>query len=151
MSLGKSAAGPRAIFVRSRRFSASHRYSDQSFTEVENRATYGILTTKKTYGFNFVVEAHVEGSVDPVTGMVVNLVDLDRWMSVALSKLDHQHLNDLSIFNGHAPTPERIAEWIFAQVDELVRTQAPHAKLRKIRVAEGSPTSAAAAWADALA
>ena len=44
----------------------------------ENRATYGKCNNPHGHGHNYVVEVLVGGAVDPATGMVINLVDLDE-------------------------------------------------------------------------
>ena len=58
-------------------FSASHRLHSQSLTPEENRAVYGKCNNPHGHGHNYALEVTVSGQVDPATGMVCNLDDLD--------------------------------------------------------------------------
>jgi 6-pyruvoyltetrahydropterin/6-carboxytetrahydropterin synthase len=50
------------------------------------------------------------GPVDPMTGMVCNLADLDAFAAEhLLLRFDHQNLNTLDIFRELVPTTENLA------------------------------------------
>ena len=49
----------------------------EAFSDEKNRAVYGKCSNPHGHGHNYVVEVTVGGQVDPVTGMVCNLADLD--------------------------------------------------------------------------
>lgn len=143
MSARSSASGsvrPSVRLVRAWGFSASHRYFNSALTEEENRKLYGSLYREKGFGHNFRMEAHVEGPIDPLTGMIVNLVDIDRWLKEVTDELDHQHLNALPFFQGGAPTPERIALFLFQEIQKRMKRERASddpVRLLKVRLYEG--------------
>ena len=113
-------------------FSASHRLHVDALSPEDNRATFGKCNNPFGHGHNYVVEVTLAGPVDPVTGMVTNLADLDSFAQREMLDLfDHANLNTLECFRDLVPTTENlcIELWrIFAQY--------PHAKLERIRVEE---------------
>lgn len=124
--------------VRAKTFSAAYRSFDPSMTHEENESLYGSRARAPGFGFNFVIEAHIEGEVDPLTGMIVNLVDLDRWLGEIAGELDHQLLHELAAFAGHAVTLERIAAHCAnGLIDRMERDKAS-ARLFKVRIHEGA-------------
>ena len=125
---------PTIRLVRQLSFSAAHRYFAPDLSEAENRAIYGSLYRDEGFGHNFLVEAHFEGDVDPLTGMIVNLVDVDRWLGEVNREVDHKNLGKLSWFAGVAPTPERIALYF---ASEISRRLPRHVRLAKVRIYEG--------------
>jgi len=62
------------------RFSASHRLHSSKLSEEENRRVYGKCNNPHGHGHNYVVEVSVSGTVDPSTGMIANLADLDSFV-----------------------------------------------------------------------
>lgn len=123
--------------VRAVSFSSAHRYFDQAMSESENQDAYGSLYRKKGFGHNFRVEAHFQGAVDPLTGMIVNLIKIDGWLNEVVQIFDHRHLNELSVFSGRAPTPERIAQSFFAELEKQLRISHATVQLAKVRLYEG--------------
>ena len=74
----------KAHLTRRYRFSASHRLNSASLSADENRATYGKCNNPHGHGHNYALEVTVSGRVDPTTGMVCNLVDLDGFVEQSL-------------------------------------------------------------------
>jgi len=72
-----SAVGVKAYFGRRYVLSASHRLHSDALSADENWAAYGKCNNPHGHGHNYVVEVLVGGAVDPQTGMVLNLTDLD--------------------------------------------------------------------------
>jgi 6-pyruvoyltetrahydropterin/6-carboxytetrahydropterin synthase len=136
----------RIRLVRTVTFSAAHRYHNPSLSEEDNRRLYGSLYREHGFGHNFLVEAHVEGPVDPLTGMIVNLVEIDQWLKDVAFELDHQHLNDLPMYKAKCPTPERIGLLFFDRLSRSLANHASGAVLAKVRVYEGE-----ALWIDVCA
>ena len=124
----------RIRFVRTASFAAAHRYFNPSLSEDENRRLYGTYYREAGFGHNFLVEAHFEGPIDPMTGMIVNLTIVDQWLKEVLSSLDHKTMNDLPFFTKVSPTPERIALYIFKDIESRA---AGTTKLAKVRLYEG--------------
>jgi 6-pyruvoyltetrahydropterin/6-carboxytetrahydropterin synthase len=98
------------------RFSASHLYRRPEWTEEENRAHFGKCANLPGHGHNYRLFVTVRGAVDPKTGFVVSLGDLDAAVGREIvQRLDHQHLNaTLSEFGegGQIPSSENLLVWI---------------------------------------
>jgi 6-pyruvoyltetrahydropterin/6-carboxytetrahydropterin synthase len=98
-------------------FAAAHRYYQKSFSEEENERVFGRCYTPHGHGHNYVLEVSVQGEVDPQTGMVINLVDLDTILKEVVDPLDHHHLNfDVPAFVELVPTTENIAWHCFSEI-----------------------------------
>jgi 6-pyruvoyltetrahydropterin/6-carboxytetrahydropterin synthase len=131
-------AQPRMVTVCRRiSFSSGHRYFRPDWGEEENRRIYGSSYSAYGHGHNFVLEAHVEGPIDPQTGMVVNLKDVDVAMGKVVEPLDHHFLNtDVPHFGTVVPTTENIAAYCFEQLRGLL--DGDGRRLRKVRLYEGA-------------
>jgi len=68
-----------------------------------------------------VVEVAVSGPVDPATGMIANLNDLDLFVErVVIEPFDHKYLNEeVDEFREHVPTTENLCIEIFNRVREF--------------------------------
>jgi 6-pyruvoyltetrahydropterin/6-carboxytetrahydropterin synthase len=76
------------------RFSAAHRYHRPEWSEARNRDAFGPCANPHGHGHDYLLEATVEGEVDPLTGFSVDLALLDRVLrEEVVEPLDHQHLN----------------------------------------------------------
>src|ERR1700733_11287263 len=89
-------------------FSASHRLHSDQMSEAENQTLYGKCNNPYGHGHNYVVEVTLAGPVDPATGMIANLVDLDAYVSSrVIEPFDHTYLNkDVPAFRDRVPTTE---------------------------------------------
>ncbi len=95
-------------------FSASHRLHSDELSEDQNRATYGKCNNPYGHGHNYALEVTVSGQVNPQTGMVCNLVDLDDAVRrEVLDRFDHENLNVHQEFAAAVPTTENLSEVIF--------------------------------------
>ena len=132
-------ARPKATlrFVRRTSFSAGVRFADASLSREDNREFYGEASELKGFGYNYRIEAHFEGEVDPLTGMIVNLIDVDRWLKELTSELDHRVLNELELFQGRVPTAERIALLGLGELEKKIAGHESGARVVKFRVCEG--------------
>ena len=87
----------KAHLTRRYMFSASHRLHSEAMSADENLATYGKCNNPYGHGHNYALEVTVSGPVDPATGMVCNLVDLDRLSKGRCSPaIDQENLNMLA-------------------------------------------------------
>jgi 6-pyruvoyltetrahydropterin/6-carboxytetrahydropterin synthase len=114
-------------------FSASHRLHSVHLTEDENWRVYGKCNNPYGHGHNYIVEVSVSGDVDPATGMIANLADLDGFVErEVLGVFDHKSLNeDVPAFRETVPTTENLCIEIFRRLKTF-----PKAKLERIRVEE---------------
>jgi 6-pyruvoyltetrahydropterin/6-carboxytetrahydropterin synthase len=119
-------------------FAAAHVLCRPDWSEERNLEVFGPCTND--HGHNYVVEVTVAGQVDPDTGMVANLKDVDRVLRRELiDAVDHKHLNrDVDFLHGVNPTAENIAIAAFERLE-------PHfepARLVKLRVIESENNAA---------
>jgi 6-pyruvoyltetrahydropterin/6-carboxytetrahydropterin synthase len=115
------------------RFAASHRLYTAHLSEEENRRVFGKCANPYGHGHNYVVEVSVSGEVDPATGMIANLADLDAFVGrQVLDPFDHRSLNeDVPAFRETVPTTENLCIEIFQRLKTF-----PRAKLERVRVEE---------------
>lgn len=91
-------------------FSSGHRYWRSDLGPEENRALFGPWASPYNHGHNYFLEVTVEGEVDPLTGMVVNIKRLDDLLRANIVNVfDGKSINDeVPGFSNHAPTVENL-------------------------------------------
>lgn len=113
--------------------SASHRLHTDALSPDDNRRAYGKCNNPHGHGHNYVVEVLVSGDVAPETGMVVDMVKLDRAVrELVLDRFDHANLNLDELFVNHVPTTENLCKALF----ELLQHRVPTGRLHRVRVEE---------------
>lgn len=123
----------KAYFGRRYMLSASHRLHVDAMTEEENRTAFGKCNNPHGHGHNYVIEVLVGGPVDPATGMVMNLVDLDAVVQTkVVERFDHTNLNHDPMFVNQVPTTENLCIEVF----RIVSSQLPAGMLESVRVEE---------------
>jgi 6-pyruvoyltetrahydropterin/6-carboxytetrahydropterin synthase len=117
-------------------FSTSLRYWNPDLSESENRRRFGRKAGR--HGHNYRLEVTLAGEPDPVTGMVIDLKDLQEVIDrEVMSRFDHRDLNcDTPYFDKEPPTPENLARVI----DRLLRAALPSGLLHGIRLFEDADT-----------
>ena len=114
-------------------FSASHRLHSAEMSAEENIETYGKCNNPYGHGHNYTLEVTVSGVVDPATGMVCNLVDLDGFVErEVLSRYNLENLNTLQEFAQKVPTTENLCIEIF----EIMHRGFHYAHLERVRIEE---------------
>jgi 6-pyruvoyltetrahydropterin/6-carboxytetrahydropterin synthase len=114
-------------------FSASHRLHCDSMSAEENREVYGKCNNPHGHGHNYALEITLAGQVDPATGMVCNLGDLDGFVNEKIvERFGHENLNTLTEFNGVVPTTENLCIEIY----EILKRGFHHAHVEKVRMEE---------------
>ena len=133
-----SPTSAKTVLGRRYRFSAAHRLHNEAFTEAENSRLYGKCNNPFGHGHNYVLEVRVSGEIDPATGMIANLADLDSFVSdQVLEPFDHCSLNeDVATFRTVVPTTENLCIEIFQRLKSF-----PKATLESVRVEETSNNS----------
>jgi 6-pyruvoyltetrahydropterin/6-carboxytetrahydropterin synthase len=126
---------PKIELGRRYRFAASHRLHSAQLSEEENCRVYGKCNNPHGHGHNYVVEVAVSGTVDPATGMIVNLADLDGYVErEVIEAFDHKSFNeDVPAFREVVPTTENVCKEIYQRLKRF-----PKAKLERVRVEETS-------------
>jgi 6-pyruvoyltetrahydropterin/6-carboxytetrahydropterin synthase len=114
-------------------FSAAHRLHSDEFSEGVNRTLYGKCNNPHGHGHNYTIEVAVSGQVDPKTGMVCNLVDIDKCVQEnILERYDHQNLNLLPEFKSVVPTTENLCVEIY----EILKREFHQAHLERVKIEE---------------
>ena len=117
------------------RFAAAHRLHSAQLGEEENKRVYGKCNNPYGHGHNYVVEVAVSGTVDPATGMIANLADLDAFVErTVIEPFGYKYLNEeVEEFRERVPTAENICIEIFNRVRKF-----PHARLERVLLEETS-------------
>jgi len=124
------------VITRKAEFSASHVCRVDSLSDKENRELFGEEAHPNGHGHNYILEVSVEGEIDPVTGMVMNLSDLREILDQeVVQPMDHRFLNkEVPPFDRTIPTVENIAIEIWKLISPSLSK--PPAKLHAVRVYE---------------
>ncbi|HMG02681.1 MAG TPA: 6-carboxytetrahydropterin synthase [Edaphobacter sp.] len=100
----------KAYLSRRYHFSASHRLHSEAYDEVRNHEVYGKCNNPHGHGHNYTVEVTFSGKVDPLTGMVCNLADLDAFAKTnVVERFDQTNLNLLDCFANRVSTTENLS------------------------------------------
>jgi 6-pyruvoyltetrahydropterin/6-carboxytetrahydropterin synthase len=120
------------------RFAASHRLHTAKLSEAENWQVFGKCNNPYGHGHNYTVEVRFSGPIDPDTGMIANLADLDRFVDAhVIEPFDHRSLQDeVPAFRDAVPTTENLCIEIFQRLKSF-----PAATLEAVRVEETSNNS----------
>ena len=114
------------------RFAAAHRYRRPDWSEEENARVFGSCAREHYHGHSYVCDVTIAGEIDPRTGMIVDLGELDRILAIEVhDQFDHRNINlDVPEFadGGLIPTGEELARFIFQRVQARLGA--------KVRVAE---------------
>ncbi len=120
------------------RFAASHRLHTTKLSEAENKRVYGKCSNPYGHGHNYVVEVTVTGPVEPETGMIANLGELDPFVQrEVIEPFDQKFLNEeVGEFREQVATTENVSRAIF---DRLKGFRL--ARLERVRIEETSKNS----------
>ncbi|MBI3208430.1 MAG: 6-carboxytetrahydropterin synthase [Candidatus Solibacter usitatus] len=117
-------------------FSASHYCSSPALSAEQNAAVYGNGANPHGHGHNYVLEVTLDGTPDPVTGMVMDLKVLKEILNdEVVHPMDHRFLNrEVPPFDHIVPTPENIAREIWRRLSGKLNM--PNARLHSVRIYE---------------
>lgn len=73
---------------------------------------------RRLHGHSYRVEVHVEGTVDPATGMVIDFADIRAAFQPLRRQLDHHYLNEVEGLAN--PTSENLAAWIWERLADAL-------------------------------
>ena len=126
------------LITRKVEFSSSHVCHNSRLSDEENLALYGDGANPAGHGHNFVAEITLDGEPDPVTGMVMDLKDLQEILDAEImQRFDHRDLNaDTPFFDKLPPTPENLLMAIHRQLTAVL----PDGLLASIRLEEDAET-----------
>jgi 6-pyruvoyltetrahydropterin/6-carboxytetrahydropterin synthase len=127
----------RTVYIsRKVRFCASHRYHNPAWSDAKNREVFGPCNNAHGHGHNYELVVTVSGEVDPETGMILNLREIDDILQAeVVARLDHRHLNeDLPEWSSRIPTTENLAIDIWQRIAPIFRER--NAALFRVRIYE---------------
>jgi 6-pyruvoyltetrahydropterin/6-carboxytetrahydropterin synthase len=109
---------PMVYLTRTYHFSASHRLYRPELSDEENRALFGKCSHPYGHGHDYRLEITVRGEPDPITGMIINLSELDALVErEVLEHLDHRYLNEeVPAFQHTIPTTENLVQFVYEQL-----------------------------------
>jgi 6-pyruvoyltetrahydropterin/6-carboxytetrahydropterin synthase len=128
---------PHASLSRRYHLSASHRLHAPAYSDEQNRAAYGKCNNPHGHGHNYTIEITLAGPVDPTTGMVCDLGELDAFAQTnLLDRFDLTNLNTFDVFRNLVPTTEN-----FTLEVHRIFQQFPGVRLERVRIEETSNNS----------
>jgi 6-pyruvoyltetrahydropterin/6-carboxytetrahydropterin synthase len=128
----------RVTLTRRYSFAASHRLHSTKLSDAENQRLYGKCNNPYGHGHNYVIEVTLGGAIDPATGMIANLADLDAYVERhVLADFDHHYINEeIDAFKSTVPTTENLCIEIYNRLKQF-----PGAHLERVRIEETSKNS----------
>ena len=98
----------------------------------ENRALYGPQAAPEPFGHNYTLDVTVQGEIDPRTGIIVNIKEIDRLVKQSvIRRLDRKFINTgIAEFCGRPVTPEALTLWIAGELVESLPGEVTLAALR---------------------
>lgn len=134
---------PVAQLIRRVRFAAAHRYRKPEWTDEKNVEVFGECARPNYHGHNYACVVTVEGPIDPVTGMVIDLEHLDRVLETeVVARFDHRNINlEVPEFadGGLIPTGENLAQFV---LDRIQGALGGGVRVRSVRIDEDDNLSA---------
>lgn len=110
----------KAALTRRVAFAAAHRYRRPEWTDEQNEAVFGACARPHYHGHSYTCDVTVEGLIDPITGFVVDLGELDVILTEEVrNRFDHRNINvEVPEFADGVmvPTGENLARFIFDRV-----------------------------------
>ncbi len=112
------------------RFSAGHRLFIKSLSDEENFKIFDTCSNPNGHGHDYSIEVKLTGDIDPETGMIYSLEDLDKIMKLVIEDLDHKRLDiEVPYFENDQPTGENIAKYIWSKIKPSLSDKLIHLKL----------------------
>jgi len=108
------------------RFSTAHLYRRPEWSEEENLRRFGKCSYEPGHGHNYRLWVMVAGEVDPATGFLVDLGELDALVHRRVVEvLDHRHVNHAvaefavgPVAEGtRVPTGENLVGWVRGRLE----------------------------------
>jgi 6-pyruvoyltetrahydropterin/6-carboxytetrahydropterin synthase len=105
----------RVTVSRKAHFNAAHRLHRADWKAAQNEAVFGKCSNEHYHGHNYELIVHVTGSIDPITGYVMDIKVLrDLIKSEVENAFDHKNLNvQVPEFQNLIPTAENIVVVIY--------------------------------------
>lgn len=133
----------RAFLSRVVTFAAAHRYRRPEWSDEKNEQVFGLCARESYHGHSYVCEVTVAGEIDPITGFIVDLGELDRILADEVKhRFDHRNINvDVPEFaDGKlVPSGENLARFIYDRVSARLPK---NTTIESVKIAEDRTLSA---------
>ncbi len=121
-------------FARAYTFAAAHRLHAPALSDAENRQIYGKCNNPNGHGHNYTLEVSVAGPVDPATGMVIDLPQMDASVRAVLDELDFHHIDrEVPAFADRPSTAEHIVVYLWDELAPRFDGRLRHLRLWETR------------------
>lgn len=105
-------------------FSSAHRLNSEKLNSDENWKVYDKCNNINGHGHDYYLEVGISGNIDPDTGMIISLDDMDKKVQKLLQQLDYKHLNnEVKYFKSTISTGENIIQFLWNELDKLFTKQ----------------------------
>ena len=105
--------------TRRERFCAAHMLRNENWDDQKNLEVFGKCSNQNWHGHNFELFVTVKGEVNPLTGFVINLMELSNLIEKkVIQKIDHKNINlDVDFMAGKMASTEVLAIAIWEQLE----------------------------------
>lgn len=102
-------------------FSSGHRYWRDDWSERQNREKFGPYASRFNHGHNYGLDVEVAGTVNPETGMIVNIKDVDWVLKKQLIPMfDQKSINDeIEYFQSHTSSVENLLYFLWQTIQRI--------------------------------
>ncbi|MEX2431455.1 MAG: 6-carboxytetrahydropterin synthase [Dehalococcoidia bacterium] len=116
-------------------FAASHRLYTDGLPQEENEAIFGKCANPNGHGHNYGLTVTVAGPIDPATGYLMPLDELDGMVRRhVLDAYDHRHLNmDVEDYLSLVPSGENIVRCVWRRLEGPLAGKLRHITLDETR------------------
>jgi len=111
--------------TRRERFNAAHKLFRQEWSDEHNLEIFGKCSNPNWHGHNYELYVTVKGEINPETGFVIDLKELERIITVYVTnELDHRNINlDVDFMKGKMASTEVLAVTIFEVLKPHIENQ----------------------------
>lgn len=100
-------------------FSSSHRLNSDVLSPEKNWDVYDKCNNLNGHGHDYHLEVGITGKINPDTGMIINLPEMDSNVNSILNQLDYKHLNkEVPYFKNIISTGENIIQYLWTELDK---------------------------------
>lgn len=118
------------------RFPAAHILRSDRFSDEENVRIYGKCAHPNGHGHDYGLEVTVRGPIDPSTGAILPVAELDDLVRTrVLDRLGYRLLNEDPWFRQAVPTAENIALAVRRELDAALAERG-RARVARVRLEE---------------
>lgn len=99
-------------------------------SDEENFKIFDTCSNPNGHGHDYAIQVKLNGEIDPESGMIYSLQDLDNIMNPVIEELDHKRLDiEIPYFENEQPTGENIAKYIWNKIQPILNNTLIHLKL----------------------